>query len=571
MKKLRWSSKGNYLILLLATFLLHGLLLLNDGIYVDGWLYYVNLSEQRWALLSDYFLQQGIPQAVYLYRLLALFPNFIAAHKVVAFLSLLLSGFLIYAIVTELQFTSKYENLVLALFTLAFPGYQFAVEISHLWNLLPYTLFLVGWWLAFRAERASQSGENRLHLLARAGALLVLLISFMNASLLVYYFGFLLFFFICVSYHRNLSWKTMPAQVIRKYPDYMLLPLAYWFVMRQAFPPYGVFADYNQIDLTQLFLVRPWWQFVRDGIVVHFSRAFELMPVLLIIFISLLLFFAGRRLKVEKFPFFSDRVDATTLAGFGLLLLLLAMFPFVIVGKLPEPYGFHTRLSLLLGIPVSLFLLSFLRAGFSLAERRLHRAGYLFIALLFTAFLLAQIDVYLMWQARWVKEQSILLNLQSLERIEEYHVFYIEDRFAIKQPDGQIHPANQYLNQRYFQEWTGASRALFGPGKGSIGIDAAHLEPSQAYLQWVAQLKELTSPPAHDYFLLAGADPFGCTAKLTIRETAIAANISLRGLSRRYWQYRFLEPARMERFLQGLTTIDLEPLDDDQGLCISRE
>jgi len=231
-KKLRWSSKGNYLILLLATFLLHGLLLLNDGIYVDGWLYYVNLSEQRWALLSDYFLQQGIPQAVYLYRLLALFPNFIAAHKVVAFLSLLLSGFLIYAIVTELQFTSKYENLVLALFTLAFPGYQFAVEISHLWNLLPYTLFLVGWWLAFRAERASQSGENRLHLLARAGALLVLLISFMNASLLVYYFGFLLFFFICVSYHRNLSWKTMPAQVIRKYPDYMLLPLAYWFVMR---------------------------------------------------------------------------------------------------------------------------------------------------------------------------------------------------------------------------------------------------------------------------------------------------------------------------------------------------
>jgi hypothetical protein len=548
------------LLLTGAALLLHGLLLLNDGLYVDGWLYYVYLSEPRWDLLAELLAQQGIPQVLLLFRLLSLFPDFLFAYKVIAFLSILISGWCVYAIAGELGYTGEFENLFLAVFTMSFPAYQYAVEISHLWNIVPYALFFAGWFLALRALRAARDGATTRHLVLHIGALLLLAASFMNGSLLVYYGGFLILYLIHLS---RIKAQPLPAFVIHaitRHPDFVLLPFAFWLVTTLTLSREGVFASYNQFSPASLFAFGAWWQYLRDGVLVQFARSVRLVPMLPALIITAGVLILGARFRLESRPFLAPHVRARALAVFGFALLFLALLPFIAVGKLPEPYGFNTRVTLLTGLPIAILLLALIRAAFALDDRTLHRSGFIALTLLFTAFWLAQMDSYLLWQARWVKEQSILANLPALDTLEEYDILYVDDRFLLRWPSGAAHPGSQILSLRYFQEWTAASRYLFGPSRSQVGIDSAYLEPGYAYYEWVMDLRARTSPPALDLFFLSGIDPGGCSAQLTVQETDGAANLSTVGLSRRYWQYRFLQPSRLQPFLHSLTTLELEPL-----------
>lgn len=554
------GSAWSYLLLASAALSLHGLVLLNDGLYIDGWLYFVYLSEPRWDLLNELLAQQGIPQVVVLFRFLSLFSDFLFAYKVAAFLSILVSGLCIFSIARELALLSQFESLFLALFAMAFPAYQYALEISHLWNVVPYALFFAGWFLGFRAVRAGREHATRLQLILRLGALLLLVASFMNGSLLVYYVGFLILYLFHVARVRELPLRTLAAQAASRHLDFLLLPGAFWLVTRLALSREGVFADYNLLSPASLLSAVAWWQFMRDAIFAQFARSFRLMPVLLGLFIVVTVLIISARFKLETRPLLGNRVRVRAIAAFGFALLLLAMLPFIAVAKLPEPYGFNTRVTLLTGLPVAILMLALFRAAFSLSDGTVHRSGFVALALLLIAFWLAQIDTYLLWQARWVKEQSILVQLPSVDGLNDFDIVYIDDRFLLRWPDGTVHPANKYVNLRYFQEWTAATRYLFGPGQSRVGIDIVYLEPAYAYYEWVMDLRRRTSPPAADLFFLAGIDPGGCTAKLTSQETEIAANMSIIGLSRRYWQYRFLQPSRLEPFLHSLTMLELEPL-----------
>ncbi|MDT8304894.1 MAG: hypothetical protein RRC07_03065 [Anaerolineae bacterium] len=553
-------SGWSILLLAAAALMLHGLVLLNDGLYVDGWLYYVYLSEPRWNLLAELLAQQGIPQVIILFRFLSLFPDFLLAYKVVAFLSILASGLSIYAIARELHYLSRFESLFLAVFAMAFPAYQYAVEISHLWNVVPYALFYAGWYLAFRAARAAHERTALRHLTLRLGALLLLIASFMNGALLVYTFGLLILYLHHVARMRRLPLRAIASHAVTRHADFLLLPFAFWLVASVSLSREGVFASYNQLSAGSLFSVGAWWQFARDGIFAQVGRSIRLLPVWPALLVLAGVLLLNARCRLEARPLLGARVPLKMMAAFGLALLLLAALPFVAVGKLPEPYGFNTRVTLLTGLPVAILSLAFFRATFSLGDRTVHRSGFLALTLLFTAFWLAQLDSYLVWQARWVKEQSILAQLPSLDSLDDFDILYIDDRYLLRWPSGAAHPANQYVNLRYFQEWTAATRHLFGPDQSQAGIDIVYLEPAYAYYEWVMDLRAQTSPPAADLFFLAAVAPGGCTATLVVEETETAANISIVGLSRRYWQYRLLQPARLQPFLRSLTTLELEPL-----------
>jgi hypothetical protein len=225
------------------TVLAHGLLLLYDGIYNDGWLYYTYMSEARWELLGDLFLKQGIPHTIYLYRLLALFPDFLLAHKLFAFGSLLTIGWLLYGITQQLGWFTWGESLLLAMWSVGFPAYQYAQEISHSWNLLPYPLFLMGWWLALRLIEPPQNSTHATRRIwLRLGALVCLTVSFTNPALLVFYFGFWLVWIGRI--YRQHAPNLFP--IVGRTPDFLLLPFLYWGLMRLFFPPHGLFADYNE-------------------------------------------------------------------------------------------------------------------------------------------------------------------------------------------------------------------------------------------------------------------------------------------------------------------------------------
>jgi hypothetical protein len=174
------SDAKNYLLLFAIALLTHGLLFLHDGVHVDGWLFRTYIVEERWDLLADFFIKQGLPQTTYLYRFIGLFPNYILAHCLLAFGSLLAASWFTYALCRQTSLLSRYESLLVALFSFTFPAYQFAVEISHLWKLLPYALFLGGWLLVWRAEGELDGAKRPITVVWRVAGAFCLLLSFMN-------------------------------------------------------------------------------------------------------------------------------------------------------------------------------------------------------------------------------------------------------------------------------------------------------------------------------------------------------------------------------------------------------
>lgn len=553
-----------HLTLLIAALSVHGLLLLNDGVYVDGWLFSTYFTEGRWDLLLEFFAKQGIPHAAYLYSVLNLFPDFLLAFKIIAFVCLLFAAVFTYAIARELQLFSKYEGLMLALLTLAYPSYQFAVEISHLWNLLPATIFLAAWLLALRAERWQANGHTAKHVFFRMSGLLLLVLSFMNASLLTYYFGFLFVYLVHSSRQQHLTRDEIPRHLVSRL-DFLLLPIVYWLLARLFFPSHGVFADYNVIDSSAIIVPASWWQFLQNGILAQIWRAYTALPLLFLLFAAVAYLFINAKYRLEEVSFFACRVKPTVMVGYGLGLLILGMIPFIVVGKLPDLHGFNTRVTLLLGLPMAIITLALVRALFSISSNRLHRSGALFLITMLIAFGVAHIDVYFAWQARWVKDRSILLNLETLEEARAHTTLYIDDQYLFKSRDGSVDPTSQLLNRRYFQEWVGMFRTVYGDKEGHLGMDIVFFEPTYHYHRWIMVLKERTAGPGEDIFLLGNYAPSGCQARLNIRQTVSAAKMSKLGVSRRYWQYRFLQPEKLNDFLRSLTMFELEPIEIDQA------
>jgi hypothetical protein len=550
-----------YLVLAGYTVLAHGLLLLYDGVYNDGWLYYTYLSEARWDLLGDFFLKQGIPHTIYLYRLLALFPDFLLAHKLFAFGSLLAVGWLLYGLTQKLGWFTRGESVLLAAWSVGFPAYQYAQEISHSWNLLPYPLFLLGWWLALEMN-STQGRKTKAGL--RLGALACLALSFVNPALLVFYFGFWLVWIGRIYQQQAIH----PVQSVRRYPDFLLLPFAYWGLMRLLFPPHGIFADYNEINPSLLLDLNGWWQFVEVGVLAQLLRPFTLMSPLFLLLVAGLYLLLNRWRGWEERPFFRQgwRGQETAVFGIALLFLFLVVFPFIVVGKPPSLYGFDTRQLLLLGLPVALLLLAGLRLLFGGEQGRLQRVGGLLALLLLLGFALAQMESYLAWQARWVRDQSVRLNLADLPLADDQSIIYFADEDVLYRRDGRIDEVSQFISRRYFLDWTIMLRQVYGPTPGRVGIDLVYLGPLHFYYHWVMELREETLDPAGDFFFLAAVDPAGCQAIITIRPTAYAQEMSKLGLARRYWQNRFWRPAAQETFLRSLTHLSVEPLDAPQAV-----
>ena len=573
------SNFPAYMVIAGYSLLAHGLLLLYDGVYSDGWLFYTYLSESRWDLLADFFVKQGHPHTAYLYRLLALLPDFLLAHRLLAFGSLLATGWLTYGLLCKLGWFTRSESLLVALWSVGFPAYQYGVEISHLWNLLPYPVFLLGWWLALGLNSIRKNKERNgvkegvlpgvvllttRHFWLRLGALVCLAFSFMNPALLPFYFGFWLVWIGCFYYQRAIH----PWQMVRRYPDFLLLPFVYWLGMRLLFPPHGIFADYNEIEPTLLLDWGGWWQFVEVGMLAQLTRPFILMPFFLLLLVAGLYLWLNRWRNWEKRPFFYQEWPGreTAVLGIALLLLFLSAFPFIIVGKPPSLYGFDTRQLLLMGLPMALLLLVGLRLLFGSEQGRLHRVGGLLALLLLLGFALAQMESYLAWQARWVRDQSVRLNLADLPLADEQAILYFADEDMLYWRNGRIDEVSQFISRRYFQDWTILLRQVYGPMPGRVGMDIRYLDPTHYYYHWLMGLRERTLTPTEDIFFLASVDPAGCQAIITIQPTAYAQEMSKLGLARRYWQNRFWQPVAQEPFLRSLTHLSLEPMAAPQAV-----
>lgn len=534
----------NYVIIVVSAGLIHGLLLLNDGVYWDGWLIYDIFLEKDW---SDFYLwvseMGGLPIMAHFYRLLVgIFPGVIFGYKLVAFLSITFSALFVYMICNELRLTNRKENLFIALLSLSYPAFQVSVELSVNTYLVCYCLFLLACLLAIKSE-----GKDRIsHYFLRLCSLASFILCFKVNSLLVFYFGFL---FILVFYIQR-SWrlssvKDVFTKIIPRRLDYLLLPFLYWIIIKTVFPPHGLYADYNRIAFSPLRIIYEYIYFTKNAVYAQLNDALVNlinMPVLLLLGL-LAAYCVYLTFSLNDKVFFEQKLKPYSLLLFGFILLLLGIFPYAVVGKHADAYGVNTRHALLVALPMAIILIGIFRLLFSNKGGSISKTGYSFIAILLIAFALCTITNYISWQSKWVTTRSIMTNLAKLDNAQGISVFWIDYQFP------------EYGKRTYpyqgFYVWSSMFKNVWGD-ESRIGLDlrnksAKFLVDGQHYF--------------NKRYNLSDFDPNGRQAILTIRNGSRGprewSNI---GLSIRYLYYKYFRKNRLAEFLSGVTDIEIQPI-----------
>ena len=542
--------------ILICALISHGLLLLNDGVYWDGWLIYSHLADKAWGNLFQIFQEAGSPQTAYFHWGFSYLQDIVFGHKTVAFLSITFSIILIYLILDETTIFSKYQSLFIALITLAYPTWQAAVELIFVPYPFCYCLFFLGWYATIK----NVNFKGIVHLFWRLLCYGIFLVSFTIQSLLVLYYGILVSFFIISQKKNGCDSKQGLRAKVWQYFDYLFLPVLFWILTNFFFAPQGLYKDYYNPGFSPAAIIDVYSNFFAVAIYGHIYYSIKLLfsyPFVEYYILSLFIFI----FFICKFP--SDKIEDYPIKGFllkmllGVGLLFLAIFPYAAIGLYATPYGWSTRHALLIALPVGIIVVTcfgFLSVQTSRILQLImpnmryinqyalvSKLNFFFISVLLLAFTLSTTTYYLTWQARWIKDRSIMTKLAMMPVAKKTSMFIVYDYFLIG--------SEPY---RYY-EWASLFKQIWG-NECRIGVDFRH--SPEGYLKNYKEYQRAK-------YNLKDFDPNGCQTKMTIHPGAGLAVNNIRNyveLTIRYFYYKYFIKSELRNFLLEVTKIRLDPI-----------
>jgi len=500
-------------ILALATLAVHGLLLVNDGVYWDGHLIYSYVHDRNWTELSTMFRDLGAPQTALLYWVLGSVGD-VFLFKLLSFTGILAATLSIWRLGVESRRVTDEEAIWIAALAMAYPAFRAGVEIVMAPSLIAYGCFFIAAWIDYRAVRR---GSAALHAIAAP----LFVVSFSLPSLMALFLGYVVF----AAGTSRTRWIDRASWGV-----VLLAAGAARWLMR----PGGDYAGYNQISLSLFSAITELGWFLRYAVYVATNRALAGLLAQPFFAVAALLaayaVFATSRGAQRDTP----RAGGWTL-GFAILLFGLAVGPYAVVGKHPLPDGWTTRHALLIGLPVALAIV----AGASMLDRAWRLKPYvrqLALTAVLVAFGTSLFDSYLSWQARWVKERSVLALLAATPGADKYSVFVIDDRF----------PEGGELTYRTY-EWPALFRRIW-PDHARAAV-FGDIPPGDI-------VRALT-PLRSARFNLADVDLWGCEATLLIRRGRLGSDDFTMTLT--YTYTRLFRPERIPNYLVQVAAIELTP------------
>ncbi|MDO8303740.1 MAG: hypothetical protein Q7T18_10905 [Sedimentisphaerales bacterium] len=348
------NEKGNYLLIGLFALIAHGLLLLNDGVYWDGWLIYVGKFKDRWDLISGIYADRGgLPIYTAFHWVLYQFPYFVFGYKFVAYLFILFSSLFVYRI-AALLIGSPQIALFIALISLTYPADQANVELIVIPYLLSYFLFWLGC-LFLTIAISKQRRATWWHV----GAVVSLLLSFRMYSLLVYFYSFLfLLFLVWWSKKDRKPFIDVVVTYARAYWFFFLLPILFWLGNYWLFPPSGPYVNSDAFifDASVLPLIQAYFT---NGLVGQILASLTnlINPVILGIAVAISLIVATQ-FKADKATqkWIGLGKAAWVLLFSGAVFFVAGFLPYVVVGRSIGLQGWSTRNAVLIAVPVAMML-----------------------------------------------------------------------------------------------------------------------------------------------------------------------------------------------------------------------
>jgi len=542
----------SFIIIFLTVLFTHGLLLINDGIYWDDFVWYdLRSNTYHWNRIFEAGSEMGtfFYERYFSYLFTIIFPTPVLANRFYVFTCILVSGFLIYLLCAKSGFFNSTESLLVGLIFVTYPAFKTQVSLSTTFYQIYFALFILAVYI--QVNIALPRKVNVLYVLARLFTLIFFFLSYSLNSLLVVFYVFVLYLFLKTwdkkvrQFHRHLLWFVL------RYFDLLILPLLYWWIKKTFYSTHGFYATYNQFKLTIPIILNAFDNFVANGIVSQFGIAFDFLGKRLFLWESLPAFFyilipiLLTAWVFWKFPtgMFQKETGSHLLFPilFGLVLLLAAMLPYIVTGNFPGVYGWRTRNALLIGFPIAILIVSLLRLIFRTPASHLSRLGAGFAMFFVLAFSLVLIQSYLQWQIRWIKDQSVMYQLSRIENIQQVSVFQIKNLFTT-------------LDQEKYQfyEWTGLFYDKFGTQK-MVGLDLAdHLYPDRFLTDYGKRF-------FIERYNLGDFDPHGCQVLLTIERGPLFQVKGSLPIVYEYFYYKFrAQDEILNRYFLSYATIHLE-------------
>lgn len=530
------------LVLFIYTAVSHGLVLLNNGLYWDGWMVDSWQRRKDWRTMKKYLSEVGMPIMYYVYRLNAFFPNRIFASKFLAFVSTYISSVQIYLIATYFNFLNPEQALVLSLLYLSYTGYHMLVDtVVGLQYTFPTAVFYTAVFLSLYAH--SQNGS--VALFAHIAAILLFFWSFNANSILVYYFGYLgLSLFLQVNGHIS---NILDFNIILNNLIYGLIPFIFWILKEKYSPRHGYCAEYNKIRFSIVPLVIGLFHSVQYAL-----ESAIIKPVLFIIndrFISVpvtsvIIFIIIRGNNLFAINLNIANNESVMMIGIGFLLFVLASAPYSLVGQAIEDNGWGTKNAMLIHLPSALIIFGLLNLCISDSKSlQIVLLIYLVITCIFN------IRNYLYYLAVYVKDYSWLYKLKNIKKIEEIGIFQVIDNHLLK---GDLCNISQDYRPAYLSfmfDWLWKSEV------SRFGIREFAPRPAYSFQELSDAFENTTIP-----YVFTKIDTNSKQARIVINN---GFKLSFYIIALKYIKAKYFSNNKRELtdILEGVTSIELEILD----------
>ena len=409
-------------VILVYGFLTHGVLLLNDGLYWDGWMLEVWQRNKDSDSMRRFFSEVGMPNLYFEHRLLGRLPKRQAAYRVISLVSILTIAVSVFLMGVFTNTLNPFQAATVSLLLLSYPAYAvtFDANIS-----LQYTFKIALFYAACLMAITTISHSNPANVAIFSAALVLFFAAFSANSVLVYFWGFLAFYAWLVHARAPNGFGTLEsAKVI----SLAILPFVFWVIKETLTPRHGYYKSYNRLRFSLFSVLQVGLRAFRYGMDVPMLK-----PILEIVAAkqaSLILL--GGLLGWLSYVFFKDFVavqtlDAVRILAIGYGLLLLGVAPFMAVGQGSWDGGWASKNFMLLHLPYALVVFGWLQVV-------PYSIGVILVPIILLANALYVVKIHLFYIAASVKDKALIQWLSANPHLGSASVIKIHDSHWIEYP-----------------------------------------------------------------------------------------------------------------------------------------
>ena len=402
--------------------LTHGIIFFNDGLYWDGWLVEAWQQNKDRNSMRRFYSEVGMPILYFEHWILGRFPRRQFAYRVISLVSILTIAVCVFLTAVYTNAFDPPHAAMISLLLLSYPAY--AVTFDGVVSL-QYTFKIALFYMGCLFAATTINNFDLVHIAVFAVSLFLFFAAFNANSVLVYYWGFLLFYAWLV---HTRSPDGFGAYEYLKIISLALLPIAYWVMKETLTPRHGYYKDYNKIRIRPFFFLQDGVRAFRYGMDVPIIKpVFEAVQSKNALFIFTSILLGSLAFDFSKGLVPVPKLDALQFLVIGYALLFLGALPFILVGQGFHEGGWASKNCMLFHLPFALVVFGWL-------QFMPQSVGIALTPLILVANTLYIVRIHILYLAVSVKDKALLQWLAVNPQLSSASVIKIRDSHWIEYP-----------------------------------------------------------------------------------------------------------------------------------------